>query len=179
MTRRQTTDRGRRQGAWGLFLLLCALGGAAGPAHAAEAEGAARKPRLRLKAKSIVFSRAMGDIELEGDVHVTRTTADGVLTVTCDRMTAKMKDGRMRDVLAVGLVTLVSDEYRAEAARATFDFEANVIRLYGEEGSPARVDSPGMWSTGPEIIFHLKDERVELPKGGETVVDLDSAPEPE
>ena len=123
----------------------------------------ASKPSLRLKANSIIFDRSKGDIYLEGKVHVTRTLGDQVTVIECEKMTAKMKDGKMESVLATGTVNLTTKELTAVAARASFDFTKNIIVLHG-------------WN-GPKIIYHVDDQRVEMPEGGVTEVELEEPPE--
>ena len=135
------------------------------------------KGTLKLKAKSILFDRAKGNLELVGDVHVVRTVGDDTLTVDCDRMTSKMKDGRMQSVLATGNVRVVTVDVRASAATADFDFEKNVITLRGAKGKPARMTTlkaPVIVSTGRTIIFHVADQRVVMPDGGDTEIPIDS-----
>ena len=144
------------------------------------AEPPAKKPQpktiLVLKGKSIIFNRATGDIKLEGDVHVTRTVGDERLTVDCDKMTATMKDEKLENVLARGNVSLAMKDLDATASRASFDFTRNIIVLYGEEGRSANAKSARIESTGPKIIFHLDDQRVELPNGGVSKIILGSDP---
>lgn len=144
------------------------------------AEPAAKKPQpktiLILKANSIIFNRATGDIKLAGSVHVIRTIGDERLTVDCDKMTATMKDDRLENVLAKGNVSLSMEDLDATASRASFDFTRNIIVLYGEKGKPANAKSARIESTGPKIIFHLNDQRVELPNGGVSKIILGSDP---
>ena len=133
------------------------------------------KPTLTLKAESITFDRAKGDILLEGKVHVVRTTADQVLTVDCDKMTARMTKGRMTSVLATSNVKVSTKNLNATAFKADFDFEKNIIKLYGTKGKPASMTTPEMTSTGPTIILYVEDEKVKMPDGGTTIVHLDPA----
>jgi lipopolysaccharide export system protein LptA len=155
------------------MVLLCA-----GSVRAAGADAKqARDSTLKLKAKSIVFDRGKGDLRLEGEVVVTRRMGEQAMTVRCDRMTAKMVERKMERVEATGHVQLEMEKNTASAARAEFDFERNLVRLYGTKEKPATLTSPGVVSTGPEIILYLKDQRVEMPKGGDTILDLKSAPE--
>lgn len=137
----------------------------------------ASKPSLRLKANSIIFDRSKGDIYLEGKVHVTRTLGDQVTVIECEKMTAKMKDGKMESVLATGTVNLTTKELTAVAARASFDFTKNIIVLHGWNDKPATAKSPRTVSTGPKIIYHVDDQRVEMPEGGVTEVELEEPPE--
>jgi len=140
----------------------------------------APKGTLKLRAKSILFSRATGDLKLEGDVHVTRTVGGEVLTVECDKMTAKMKDDKMESVLATGNVKLVTADIRASSATADFNFKDNIITLRGAKDKPAAMTTlraPMIASTGPTIIFHIADERVEMPDGGDTTIPIDSEPD--
>lgn len=127
---------------------------------------------LRLRGKSIVLDRTKGEVQIDGDVHVVRTTGDQVLTVDCEKLTAVLKEQRLESALATGNVKLVTADYTAAAARADLGFEKGLIKLYGDEKKPASVTSGGMASTGPEIVFYVNEQRVELPKGGDTVVDL-------
>lgn len=153
------------------------------PALSAEAAKpkAAPKPILKLRAKSIVFNRAKGDLKLEGEVHVTRTVGEEVLTVDCDKMTAKMTDGKLQSVLATGNVTLLTQDVEASGASADFDFVKNIITLRGPKGKPARIKTlkaPVIVSTGRTIIFHVDDQRVEI-YDGETEIPLESSAESE
>jgi lipopolysaccharide export system protein LptA len=165
--------------AWWVVMVaaaICLWGRPALSAEEAEPKPAQKVATLKLTAKSIVFDRAKGEVNLEGKVVVIRKTADQVLTVECTRMTAKMKEGKVQSVLAIGDVVLTTEEYTAWATQADFDFEKNIIILYGGEDAPAEIQASGMRSTGPEIIFHLDTQQVELPKGGETEVDMSSPP---
>ena len=147
----------------------------AAPVSGAPAAGDAAKPTLVLKGNVIMFDRSTGDVRLDGQVHVVRTEGEDVLTVDCDHMTAKMKDEKMESVLATGNVKLKTKAYDATAVKATFDFNKNITVLYGEDGKPATVKAQGMVSMGPEIIFHMDSQRVEMLKGGETMIDLKSS----
>jgi len=135
----------------------------------------AAKATVKLKAKSIVFDHATGDVQLEGDVCVTRTTGDEVLTVFCDKMTAKMKDGKIENVQATGSVRLNTAQYSGTALRAAFDFGNNIVTLYGDDNTPATVTSEGMTSTGQTIKYHMTEQRVELGPG-DTGIDVKKAP---
>jgi len=130
------------------------------------------KPSLRLKAKSIIVDRLKGDIYLEGDVHVTRKTGDQVTVIECEKMTAKMKGGKMQSVLASGKVSLTTQDLTAAAARASFDFGKNIIILHGWKDKPATAKSPQALSTGPKIIYYVNEQRVEMPEGGTTEIEL-------
>lgn len=158
---------------------LIAGGGGLFTSYAAERAKAPPKPTVKLEAKLIVFSVADGDVKLEGDVHVTRSAEGQVLSVYCDNMTAKVKDGKMQSVLATGSVRVNTAEQNATAVRATFDFEKNIITLYGDKEELAAVTSESMTSTGPKIVFYLNEQRVELPEGGTTVINIDNPPESE
>jgi len=152
---------------------------AAKPKTAAKPKAAA-KPMLKLRAKSIRFNRAKGDLKLEGEVHVTRTVGEQVLTVDCDKMTAKMKDGKMQSVLATGNVKLLTQDVEASGASADFDFVKNIITLRGPKDKPARIktlQAPVIVSTGPTIIFNVADEGVVMPDGGETSIPLEPSAE--
>ena len=153
------------------------------PGRAAEGEQAgkrapkpAAKPMLKMRAKSIFFSRSKGDLKLDGEVHVTRTVGEQSLSVDCDKMTAKMKDGKMETVVATGNVTVATPEVEASAATAEFDFVKNVITLRGSKEKPATMKTltdPVIVSTGPTIVFHVDEERVEMPDGGDTEIPLE------
>ena len=145
----------------GLFLLNSILFAAEPP-----------KTKLRLKAKSIIYDRSSGDIMLDGDVLVTRTTEGEELTVNCQQMRARINEDKLDSVQATGDVTMHTAQYDAASARASFDFAQNIIVLYGDPAVPARVESKGIVSTGPKIIYHMDKERVELPDGGDTIIDL-------
>ncbi len=163
-----------------VVLAIVVVAGCASFGFARAEEGPAPKPEanpsVRLKGKSIVFDREKGDILIEGDVQVIRSVEEGVMTVDCEKMTAKMKEGKLENVLAMGNVSLTTKDYTAKALKASFDFAANIIVLYGEKERPASVKSAGMVSTGPKIIYHMDTQRVELPDGGETVIDIKESP---
>jgi len=135
---------------------------------------AAEQPpgKLQLRANVITYDRTSGDIMLDGDVVVTRTTEGEELTVRCQHMEARVVDEQLQTVLATGNVTMHTAEYDASSSRATFDFDQNIIVLYGDGAVPARVASRGIISTGPRIIYHMDRERVELPDGGDTMIDI-------
>ncbi len=163
-----------------LLLLILALSLCLSNALAAEEDAPAKKKpakaMLTLKAKSIMFDRRKGDLKLEKEVHVTRLIGDQVLELFCDKMTAKMKDGKMQIVHATGNVKLLTPEVRASAPRADLDFTKNVITLLGTKDKPATMTTltpPEITSTGPTIIFYADDERIEMPDGGDTTVPLE------
>lgn len=170
----------------GLVIVMAIALAWAGVSDAAAAEKApekgavkkdAPKGTLKLKAKSILFNRSKGDLVLVGDVHVVRTVGEETLTVDCDKMTSKMKDGKMQSVLATGNVKLVTADVHASAVTADFDFEKNIIILRGAKGKPAKMTTlkdPVIVSTGPTIIFHVADQRVAMPDGGDTEIPLES-----
>jgi lipopolysaccharide export system protein LptA len=157
-----------------LFLITVAA-----PALAGEKpKPPARKTKLNLKAKSILFDRGGGDIELKGDVHVTRTEGDEVMTVDCQHMTAKMKDGKLQGVLnATGGVVIKTGENHATAIRATFDVDKGIIRLYGTKKKPATLVTKQSKSWAEEIILYTDTEKVEMPNGGETELILEGPSE--
>gem|GEM_PF-6147639 len=157
--------------------VLIAAGGGLFPSYAAERAKAPPKSTVTLEAKLIVFSVADGDVKLEGDVHVTRSVGGQVMSVYCDRMTAKVKGGKMQSVLATGAVRVNTAEQNATAVRAVFDFEKSIITLYGDEKGEAAVTAEGMTSTGPKIVFYMNEQRVELPDGGTTVINIEDSPE--
>jgi lipopolysaccharide export system protein LptA len=147
------------------------------PEKKAPAKKGASKGTLKLRAKSILFNRSKGDLVLVGDVHVVRKVGDQTLTVDCDKMTSKMKDGKMQSVLATGNVKLLTADVRASSATADFDFKKNIITLRGADGKPATMTTlkdPVIISTGPTIIFHVDDQRVAMPDGGDTEIPLDT-----
>ncbi|MFH1730397.1 MAG: hypothetical protein ABIF82_01955 [Planctomycetota bacterium] len=149
------------------------------PKAAAEPK-AAPKPMLKLRAKSIVFNRAKGDLRLEGEVHVTRTIGEQVLTVDCDEMTAKLQDGKMQSVLATGNVKLLTEDVEASGTSADFDFVKNIITLRGPKDKPASMRTlkpPVIVSTGPTIIFNVADQGVVMPDGGDTSIPLEPSAE--
>ncbi len=146
----------------------------------APAKKGAPQGTLKLRAKSILFNRSKGDLVLVGEVHVVRKVGDQTLIVDCDKMTSKMKDGKMQSVLATGNVKLLTADVRASAATADFDFKKNIITLRGAKGKPATMTTlkgPVIISTGPTIIFHVGDQRVAMPDGGDTEIPLDSQPD--
>jgi len=145
-----------------------------GPALATGQEPAT----LHFTAKSATFNRATGDILLEGDVVVTRTTGADVLTVKCNRMTGKMVEGKIEDIHAYGDVRIDTEAYNATASEATFEFAKNVVVLKGGDGKLASVHSAGMVSTGPTVIFDMESGSVNMPDGaeGSTVVEIKGPP---
>ena len=164
-----------------VWLALPALSAEVAPKPEAAAKPeAAPKPMLKLRAKSIRFNRAKGDLKLEGEVHVTRMIGEQVLRVDCDRMTAKLKDGKMQSVLATGNVKLFTQDVEASGTSADFDFVKNIITLRGPEDKPASMKTlraPVIVSTGPTIIFNVADQGVVMPDGGETSIPLEPSAE--
>jgi len=154
--------------------VLVALGMAIAPALAAghAGEKPSAESSLKLKAKSIVFDRSKGDVRLEGEVHVERPTGDQVLAVDCQKMTARMVEGKIEAVQAEGDIRLSMGEFTAAATKADFDFAKNIVKLYGTPEKPATMRSPDMISTGPTIIFHLDGQRVNMPDGGVSEVPM-------
>ena len=145
---KKSYNSGIRTSAWSSFGILallaavfgCAilpLGYAAPPVRAAEP-----KPTLRLKADSVVFNQANGDVRLEGNVHIVRTTAERMLAVDCDEVTGKMKDGKMKQLHVKGNVRLETREFTATGAEADFDFSNNIITLDGTMDIRASMTSP-------------------------------------
>jgi len=140
--------------------------------QAAQAPAKKGETRLNLKADSIEFDRSGGALLLQGKVRVTRVAQGETMVVHCDRLTGKMKDGKMEEVDAVGNVKVQSGDLTAAAASAKFDFKGGMIRLFGAKDKPASVKTREMTATGPTIVFFLKTSRVLLPDGGETDVKL-------
>jgi lipopolysaccharide transport protein LptA len=141
---------------------------------AADKPDKAEPPKLTLNAKSIVFDREAGDIELTHDVVVTRTQGDEVLVVHCDHMKAKMKDGKLENAVATGNVRIDTKEAKAWAPRANFHLEKNSIHLFGDDKTLARMQSDKMESTGKQIIYHGESQKVEVIEGESKLI-LDSS----
>jgi lipopolysaccharide export system protein LptA len=155
------------------ILVSALLAGAGGAAAAGESPP--DKPSVSFKGKSIVLKRAKGELLIEGDVRVTRTSDGRKMTVLCDRLTAKMKDDALETAQATGSVRVEMEQVKTTSARAEFDFKKNIIKLHGTKKTPATMKTAEMRSTGPTIIFHLDDEQVKMPDGGETEVILRSS----
>lgn len=139
---------------------------------AEEAAPAVKEGTVKLNAKTMIFDRAKGDIHLEGDVVVTRVINNETLVINCAEMDAKMVQDKIENVFAKGNVKLTTQQYKADATTAQFDFEKGIIILIGDKAKPAVVTSQGMVSTGPKIIFYTETERVEMPEGGDTIIEL-------
>jgi lipopolysaccharide transport protein LptA len=132
---------------------------------AAKAKGPKPPAKLKLNAKSIVFDREKGDINLDKDVVVTRTQGDEVLVVHCNKMRAKMKDGKIEEVTATGNVRIVSGETKAWAPRAEFDFKKNIIHLFADAKTLARMATDKVESTGKQIIYHGDTQKIQVIEG--------------
>jgi hypothetical protein len=127
--------------------------------------GATKCPRC---GKEVEAPGAVSDLLLEGEVKVTRTVGDDVMTLTCDEARAKMEGKKVVLAVATGNVRITQEEFTAEAVEASFDLKKNVVVAKGDAKHPAVIRGGGMVSTGPEIIFHVETQRVEFPKGGES-----------
>ena len=158
----------RRTVTWRVWFCLAAALSASAAWAAAPPEKPQSGGTLKLKANSIVFDRSKGTALLRGDVHVARTSGKETLTVDCDQLDAQMTDGRMTAVKARGNVRVEASRIKATAARADFDFDKNVITLYGTKDKPATATTAEMKSWGQKIIFYPDSERVDMPDGGET-----------
>ena len=134
----------------------------------------ARLAGIVAQGPKIIFDTSTGDISLEGSARVIRTTDESKMTVDCDKMTAKLAEGKLTNALATGNVGLAAKDLSATASKAAFDFTKNVITLYGVKDKSAVAKSAGVISRGPRIIFHLDDQRVVLPDGGTSEIDLKS-----
>lgn len=153
-----------------LTSLLVLAAAAAGLLYADEAEQ--ESTTLQLSAEYIDFDPQKGEISLNENVRVVRELGEETLTITCDELNGRLQDGELTDVEAIGNVKLDTGQLSATGTRAVFDFEKNIIRLYGTEDEWATASSEGVKSRGPEIVFNIETEKVTLPKGGVTDIDM-------
>ncbi len=157
-----------------IFSLLVLMVAASGLLYAEEAEQ--ESTTLQLSAEYIDFDPQKGEISLDKNVRVVRELGEETLTITCDKLNGKLQDGELSDVEAIGNVKLDTGQLSATGTRAVFDFEENIIRLYGTEDEWATASSEGVNSRGPEIIFNIETQKVTLPEGGVTDIDTSRRP---